>query len=211
MLFRSGVILFDRNRATIETLTAETGGGQLAFRGFLEFGDALVYRLQAEARGVRVRYPEDVSFTGNAQLALTGTSDASTLSGTVTLNRAAISPRVDLGKLLAQAAKPSPAPPNPNEYLRGMRFDVHVSNSSTFELETSLTRNVETEVDLHLRGTPLRPALQGSIAVNSGEIQVFGNRYAVNRGDIRFLNPVKIEPILDVDLDRKSTRLNSSH
>ncbi len=200
----SGTILFDRNRATIETLTAETGGGQMAFKGFLEFGNTLIYRLQAEARQVRVRYPEDVSFTGNAQLALTGTSAASTLSGTVTLNRAAISPRVDLGRLLAQAAKPSPAPPNPNEYLRGMRFDVHVGNSPTFELETSLTRNVETEVDLHLRGTPLRPALQGSIAVNSGEIQVFGNRYAVNRGDIRFLSPVKIEPILDMNLETRT-------
>src|SRR6185295_18502251 len=78
----SGTILFDRNRATIERLTAEAGGGQIAFRGFLEFGDTLIYRLQAEARQVRVRYPEDVSFAGNAQLALTGNSDASTLSGT---------------------------------------------------------------------------------------------------------------------------------
>jgi translocation and assembly module TamB len=200
----SGTILFDRNRATIERLTAEVGGGQIALRGFLEFGDTLIYRLQAEARQVRVRYPEDVSFTGNAQLALTGTSDASTLSGTVTLNRAAISPGVDLGKLLAQAAKPSPAPPNPNEYLRGMRFDVHIGSSPTFELETSLTRNVATEVDLHLRGAPLRPALLGSIAVNSGEIQVFGNRYTVNRGDIRFLNPVRIEPTLDMDLETRT-------
>jgi len=197
----SGTILFDRNRATIDHLTAEIGGGQIAFHGFLEFGEALIYRLQAEAKQVRVRYPEDVSFTGNAQLALTGTSDASTLSGTVTLNRAAISAGVDLGKLFAQAAKPSPAPPNPNEILRGMRFDVHVGNAPTFELETSLTRNVETEVDLRLRGTPLRPALLGSINVNSGEIQVFGNRYTVNRGDIRFLNPVKIEPTFDMDLE----------
>ena len=122
----SGTILFDRNRATIENLTAETGGGRIAFRGFLEFGDTLIYRLQADVRQVRVRYPEDVSFTANAQLALNGTSDASTLSGTVTLNRAAISAGVDLARLLAEAAKPSPAPPNPNEYLRGMRFDVRL-------------------------------------------------------------------------------------
>ena len=200
----SGAILFDRNRATIESLTAETGGGRIAFRGFLEFGDTLIYRLQADVRQVRVRYPEDVSFTANAQLALNGTSDASTLSGAVTLNRAAISAGVDLARLLAQAAKPSPAPPNPNEYLRGMRFDVRLENAPLFELETSLTRNVQTEVDLRLRGTPLRPALLGTITVNSGEIQVFGNRYTVNRGDIRFLNPVKIEPTFDLDLETRT-------
>ncbi len=200
----SGALLFDRNRATVENLTAETGGGRIGVRGFLEFGDTLLYRLQADVRQVRVRYPEDVSFTANAQLALNGTSDSSTLSGTVTLNRAAISAGVDLAKLLAEASKPSPAPPNPNEYLRGMRFDVRLQNAPLFELETSLTRNVQTEVDLRLRGTPLRPALLGTITVNSGEIQVFGNRYTVNRGDIRFLNPVKIEPTFDLDLETRT-------
>jgi len=200
----SGSILFNRNRATIETLTAETGGGRIAFRGFLEFGDTLIYRLQADVNQVRVRYPEDVSFTANAQLALNGTSDASTLSGTVTLNRAAISTGADLARLLAEASKPSPAPPNPNEYLRGMRFDVRLESAPLFELETSLTRNVQTEVDLRLRGTPLVPALLGTITVNRGEVQIFGNRYTVNRGDIRFLNPIKIEPVFDLDLETRT-------
>ena len=200
----SGTILFNRNRATIDTLTAETGGGRISFRGFLEFGDTLIYRLQADVNQVRVRYPEDVSFTSNAQLALNGTSDASTLSGTVTLNRAAISAGADLAKLLAEASKPSPAPPNPNEYLRGMRFDVRLESAPLFELETSLTRNVQTEVELRLRGTPLVPALLGTITVNRGEVQIFGNRYTVNRGDIRFLNPIKIEPIFDLDLETRT-------
>jgi translocation and assembly module TamB len=201
----SGAVLFDRNRATIERLTAETGGGQINVRGFLDLGETLIYRLQADARQVRVRYPEDVSLTANAQLALTGNSDASTLSGTVTLNRAALSAGADLGKLLALAAKPSPAPPNPSEYLRGMRFDVHIGNAPTFEVETSLTRNVQSEVDLRLRGTPVSPTLTGTISVNSGEIQVLGNRYTVNRGDIRFLNPVRIEPTFDVDLETRTS------
>jgi translocation and assembly module TamB len=170
----------------------------------LEFGDTLIYRLQADVNQVRVRYPEDVSFTSNAQLALNGTSDASTLSGTVTLNRAAISAGADLARLLAEASKPSPAPPNPNEYLRGMRFDVRLESAPLFELETSLTRNVQTEVDLRLRGTPLVPALLGTITVNRGEVQIFGNRYTVNRGDIRFLNPIKIEPVFDLDLETRT-------
>ncbi len=200
----SGTILFDRNRATVEKLTAETGGGSVAFRGFLEFGDLLIYRLQADVRQVRVRYPADVSFTSDAQLSLNGTSEASTLSGTVTLNRAAIAAGADLARLLAEASKPSPAPPSPSEYLRGMRFDVRLQNAPLFELETSLTRDVQAEVDLRLRGTPLSPALLGTITVNSGEIQIFGNRYTVNRGDIRFLNPVKIEPTLDLDLETRT-------
>ena len=42
---------------------------------------------------------------------------------------------------------------------------------------------------LRLRGSPLVPALLGTISINQGEVQVFGNHYTINRGDIRFLNP----------------------
>ena len=85
-----------------------------------------------------------------------------------------------------------------------MRFDVRLESAPLFELETSLTRNVQTEVDLRLRGTPLVPALLGTITVNTGEVQIFGNRYTVNRGDIRFLNPIKIEPVFDLDLETRT-------
>lgn len=200
----SGVIVFDRNRATIEKLTAETGGGRISFTGFLGFAEPLIYRLQADVQQVRVRYPEDVSITANAQLSLNGTSEASTLSGSLTLNRAAISTGVDLGRLLAASLKPTPAPPSSNEYLRGVRFDIRVDSDPAFELDTSLTRDVETSVDLRLRGTPLRPVLLGDISFDSGEITVLGTRYTINRGEIRFLNPVKLEPTLDMDLETKS-------
>ena len=203
-----GSIAFDRNRATIERLTAETSGGTIAFTGSLDFGTALesgtplVYRLQAEARKVRVRLPQDVSVTLDASLRLTGASDASTLSGTVTLNRASFTPRSDLAPLLAQFSAPA-APTTPNDYLRGMRFDVRIQSASDFQMQTSLTRDVEAEVDLRLRGSPLRPVLLGTISINEGEVQVFGTRYTIDRGDIRFLNPVKIEPTVDMDLETK--------
>jgi translocation and assembly module TamB len=199
----NGTLLFDRNRATIEKLTAETGGGTIDFTGFVGFGAPLVYRLQAVAQKVRVRYPEDVSVTFNASLALNGTSDASTVSGVVTLTRASFTPRADLAQILAQASKPVPTTA-PNDYIRGTQFDVRIESGPNFELQTSLTRNLEGEIDLRLRGTPLRPALLGTASVNAGDIQVFGNRYTVNRGDVRFVNPVRIDPILDMDLETKA-------
>jgi translocation and assembly module TamB len=204
-----GSIAFDRNRATIERLTAETGGGTINFTGSLDFGasldsgTALVYRLQAEARQVRVRLPQDLSATFDASLRLTGASDASTLSGTVTLNRASFNPRSDLGQLLAEASAPTPVSTVPNEYLRGMQLNVRIQSASNFQVETSLTRDVESEVDLRMRGSPLRPVLLGTLSISQGEVQVFGTQYTINRGDIRFLNPVKIEPTVDLDLETK--------
>ena len=197
----NGVILFDRNRATIDRLTAETGGGTVTFGGFVEFSSVLVYRLQARAQSIRLRY-QDVSVTMSGQLALNGTSDASTVSGLKTLNRASVDPRADLGQLMATFAKPSAAPSS-NDYLRGMQFDVHIQSEPNFQFQTSLTRDVETEVDLRLRGTPQRTALLGSISVDQGEIELFGNRYTIDRGQISFLSPVKIEPSFDLNLETR--------
>ncbi len=198
----NGGVVFNRNRATIDKLTAQIGSGTLALGGFLEFGTPLVYRLQAMAEQVRVRLPIDLSTTFSANLALDGTSDTSTLSGTLTLNRAAFNPHTDLGQLLEAFSTPTPQV-SPNDYLRGMQFDVRVASAPNFELQTSLTRDVQAEVDLRLRGTPRQPLLLGSVSVDSGQVQVFGNEYTIDRGDIRFTNAARIEPMFDLALETK--------
>ena len=198
----NGGVLFNRSRATIDKLTAQLGSGTLSMGGFVEFGTPLVYRLQAQVQQVRVRLPIDLSTTFTANLALGGTSDASTLSGTLTLNRAAFNPRTDLGQLFAAFAQPTPEA-SENDYLKGMQFDVRVESAPNFELQTSLTRDVQAEVDLRLRGTPVRPLVLGSVSVNAGQVQFLGNQYTIDRGDIRFINPLKIVPVFDVALETR--------
>jgi translocation and assembly module TamB len=198
-----GVILFNRSRATIQQLTAETGGGTVSFSGFMEFGAALLYRLHANFQHVRVRLPNELSITSDASFDLNGTSDASTLSGTVSLSRASFNPQADLFKLLAASDKPVPTA-SPNEYLRGIQFDVRLQNDPNFQFQTSLTRDVQAEIDLRLRGSILRPVLLGTVSVDQGELQILGNNYTIDRGDVRFQNPVKIEPTFDISLETKA-------
>lgn len=200
----NGLILFDRNRATVQNLSAVSGGGQVTFQSgsFVGFrGPALVYRLQATARQVRYRSPDGVSITADAILSLLGTSEKSVLSGSVTVVRAAFNPRTDVGALLASTAKPVSVPSTPNEYLRGIQFDINILSSPNLEVQTSLTRNIQADANLHLRGTPERPVVLGNLTVNSGLIEFFGNKYTISRGEINFYNPAKIEPIIDMDLD----------
>jgi translocation and assembly module TamB len=122
----------------------------------------------------------------------------------LSLDRTAINPNVDVGQLFALASRPSATTPDENSYLRGLQFDVRIEDAPSFAFSASLTRDVEAAVNLRLRGTPDRPVLLGTINVSQGEVQVFGNRYTVDRGDIRFLNSVKIEPTFDVELETKA-------
>ena len=197
----NGLILFDSNRATVQRLTGKSGGGDVSFENgsFLGFrGGALVYRLQAAASNVRYRSEAGVSLTANGALALVGTSDSSVLSGSVLLTRASFNPTTDVGALLASTTTPVAA--TPNQYLQGLQLDVHVATQHTLEVETALTRNIQADADLRVRGTPDHPVLLGHVTINSGQIEFFGNKYSINRGEISFNNPARIEPILNMDL-----------
>ncbi len=199
----NGVIVFDGSRATVERLSGESGGGAIVFEAgsFVGFsGQTLIYHAQAKAQQVRYRSPEGISITANANLSLSGTSERSTLAGTVTVTRAAFSPHTDVGSLLASTAKPVSVPATPNAYLTGMQLDIRIDSGPDLELITSLTRDIQAGADLRLRGNVEHPILLGDISITQGEIDFFGNRYTINRGDLTFSNPAKIEPIVNMDL-----------
>lgn len=196
----NGAINFFNNRANIERLSAKVGGGDVSVSGYVSYGNGeMVYRLQAVADQVRYRQ-QGISITVDANLNLGGTSASSLLAGLVTIRRASFNQRTDFGGLLASAAKPVPSAPSPNSILRNMRLDVRVESVPNLQFNTSLTSNIQTEVDLRVKGTADKPVVLNTITVNQGEITFFGTKYTINRGLIGFYNPTKIEPVLDLDL-----------
>ncbi|MCX6590796.1 MAG: translocation/assembly module TamB domain-containing protein [Acidobacteria bacterium] len=198
----NGTVLFDRSRATIESLNAETGGGKVSLGGFVGFGQDVSYQLQGMLDRVRIRYPEGVSTQVNASVTLTGTTRRSLLSGTVTILRAALTPSTDLGGLLARPVQPLTSAPQ-NDFLRNMTLDVRVDTAQSAEFATELTRDVQADIDLRLRGTPARPVVLGRVSITQGRIVFFGTDYTINRGEIDFVNPVRLDPQVDLDLETR--------
>jgi len=201
----NGVIIFDRTRANIEKLTAQTGGGDLSVGGFVGFGTGeLIYGLTAAAQRVRVRYPAAVSTTFNANLTVSGTGQRSHLAGTVVINKMGIVPRTDIGTLLAEASRAANAPAAaPNDFLRGMQVDVSIQTAADAELQSSLARDLRPDAKFRLYGSAVKPVLIGRASLNQGQINFFGNQYSIARGDISFYNTAKIEPVLDFDMETR--------
>lgn len=199
----TGTILFDKSRATIDNLRAQTGGGDLRLDGFVGFGRTLSYRLQAQATQVRIRYPEGISTSANALLALTGTPAKSILTGNLTILRSSMG-RVDAAQLMAGANITSDTSAEiQNEFLRNLQFDLKIDSAPNAEFSTSLTKDIKGEVSLRLRGTPGRPILLGELAVTQGEIYFFGSRYDIIRAEMQFRNTLRIEPIIQLDLETR--------
>jgi translocation and assembly module TamB len=197
----NGKIFFSRDRATIENLTARTGGGTLRLDGWAGFGgERAAFGLQAVAKQVRVRYPEGVSTTFDATLEVRGTTARSLLSGTATVLRYSMSPSLDFGSLVSRPSPPMLASGTQSDLLRGMQLDVKVDTARNARLESALTRDIQAEANLTIRGTPYKPVLLGRVVINQGEINFLGNRYRLSRGEIAFVNSAKLEPILNLDL-----------
>jgi translocation and assembly module TamB len=201
----NGVILFDGSRATIQSLSGESGGGTVTVSGFAGFGeDALIFRLHATAHELRLRYPEDFSTVANASLSLTGTSASSTLSGHITVLRTGFNPHSDFSSILATSAEPVRTPSAQTGWLANMHFDVEIDSAPDITFQSSLAQGLQAEASLRLRGTGTNPSLLGRINITGGQLVFFGTPFAVNQGSIAFYNPVKIEPVFNIDLDTKA-------
>jgi translocation and assembly module TamB len=201
----NGVVLFTGDRATIETLTGETGGGKVQISGFAGYGGGQpIFRLQANAAGVRVRYPEGISTVANANLNLTGTTDRSMIAGNITVLRTGLNLQSDFSSLLAKSAEPVRTPSSRSGFLGGLNFDVEIETAPDIQFESSLMQGVQADANLRLRGTATNPALLGRINITQGQVNFFGTKYIINQGSISFFNPIKIEPILDIDLQTKA-------
>jgi translocation and assembly module TamB len=201
-----GTVVFNRSRATIQKMTAHSGGGDIAVEGSLNFGEGspLVYHLEAVAHNVRVRYANSISVTANSDLRFSGTSASSLLSGTLTVTRVVFTPNADAGNLLAAASSPAAVSSDPDDFLSGLHLDVGIESAPSLQVSTNLSRDVEAEIQLRLRGTPNHPIVLGNITANQGDIKIFGTRFSLNRGEVSFVNTVRLEPVLDLDLETQA-------
>ena len=199
----SGTVYFERNRANIEKITGHTGSGTFELSGFVAFGNEINFRLQGKAASVRVRYPEGVSTLLDADLALVGSPARSLLSGTLTIARSGFNTKTDMAAVVAQSGNPLPLIATDNELLRNMQFDVRVRTTPNATLVSQYTQEVQTEADLRLRGSLIKPVVLGRVLVHQGLVQFFGNRYTISRGELLFNSTATLAPSLNLDLETR--------
>ncbi|MBI4465777.1 MAG: translocation/assembly module TamB domain-containing protein [Acidobacteria bacterium] len=199
-----GTVLFEGNRGTLENLTAESGGGQVRLGGFVSYARSTGWQWQisANATEVRVRYPPGISTLLGGLLSWTGTTRGSLLTGRLEIDRQRVSPQMDLAAVLVRRREETSAS-TMLQLLRNLRLDVEIVSAPNLLLETVGARNLGGDVELHIRGTAEHPSWLGRIGNLRGELFFAGRRYSVNRGEINFLNPFRVEPLLNLSLQAR--------
>jgi translocation and assembly module TamB len=191
-----GTLAFNQDRLEVKSLTAMSGGGPLTVGGYLTYQHGLYADLSVVGQGVRIRYPQGVSSLADATLHLQGPQNNLQLSGNVLITRFTVSPDLDFAALAAQAnsVQTITAPDAPSNHIR---LDVRIVSSPQLNFQNAFAK-LAGDVDLRLRGTVATPSLQGRVSITEGSAMIAGTRYDLQRGDISFTNPVRIEPSIDL-------------
>ena len=190
----NGTMVFNQNRLEVEKLSGRVGGGQVNFSGYITYGDTIAFDLKSNGTDIRFRYG-GISLTADQNLHLSGTLKSASLAGDITITRFAQIPAVDVTSAFTPQAVTTPNPTSP---LNNLHLDVHIVSAPELTVQTTLAK-LSGDADLRLRGTGARPILLGRINIDEGDIKIGGQKYHLDRGDITFANPIRIDPILDME------------
>jgi translocation and assembly module TamB len=192
----NGTLVFNEDRLDVQDLTATTGGGQLKIGGALTYQKGVYANLTATGDAVRVRL-YGLSTTATASFRLQGALQQSMLlSGNVLITRFGIGPDVDLAAFSGTGGVQ--LPPDPNSPTNKIRLDVHVTSAPQLDFQNSYAKLAGT-VDLAVRGSIAVPSVLGTIRITDGSATFAGTKYQLERGTIYFTNPVRIDPVIDLD------------
>ena len=198
----SGTMVFNQNRLEVRDVSATSGGGKVTLGGFIAYQRGLFADLTANVDNVRVRL-YGLSSTANASLRLQGGPQSLLLSGNVLITRFGVGADVDFAAFTGTGGIPTP--PDPNAFTNKIRLDVHVTSSPQLDFQNSYAKLAGT-VDLNIRGSIAQPTILGSIRITDGSATFAGTKYELERGTIYFSNPVRIDPLIDLDV---STRVEN--
>jgi translocation and assembly module TamB len=193
----NGTLEFNQDRLEVKSLTAMSGGGLLSVSGYLAYRNGIYADLSLTGKGIRIRYPQGVSSAADINLQLQGPQNNLLLHGGVLITRFTISPEVDFVALAAQAGKAQPLARSdaPSNHIR---LDIRVQSSPQLNFQNAYAK-LAGDVDLHVRGTLASPSLLGRVSITEGSATIAGTRYELQRGEITFTNPVRIQPNIDLN------------
>lgn len=192
----NGKIQLSGTRLSIEQLQGTIGGGNLTATGFVEYGSHPAFNLAAQAKSVRIRYPQGIRTLVDANLNFAGDASSSMLSGRVLVDRLSFTQQFDIGSLIGQFSSQTPST-GPSPFEQNMKLKVAVASTDALNLSSSKL-SIGGNFNLTIAGTAADPVVLGRVALSQGVVFFMGKRYEIQSGTIQFANPVRTEPVLNV-------------
>ena len=202
----AGRVVFDNRTVRIPELTGVFGSGPVVLSGLISMQGLAPVSLDLElaGTGMRLRYPEGLAATVDADLALLGDLDEQVLSGRITLTDAVWTREYDLvaGILTDRDSFGLFEEFEGEELIDSLRFDVTIVAPETLRLRNTLAE-IDASAELELRGSLDEPILLGRSEAQRGDVYFLGQRYDITDGKVEFVDPTKVEPFIDLTAEAR--------
>ncbi len=192
----NGVITVTKERMDIRSFQGKMGGGTVTATGGVNYRPTLQFDLAVAANQIRLRYPEGLRTVLDSNLSLTGNAQASTLGGLVQIQHISFTPDFDLSSFTDQFSSGGGGASSPG-FAETVKLNIAVQSTSQMELSSSQV-SIRGNANLRVAGTAAEPVILGRTTLTGGEVFVAGNRYVVQSGTIDFLNPVRTDPVVNL-------------
>jgi len=194
----NGNLTFNQTQIRVDRLDGIAGGGTVHAEGTadLQGGTIQGLNVQIEAKNVRYRgYPEGFRTVIDSTLSLRGTLASPLLEGNVQIQSLAYkSSFEDFLAMLNEETLKTASP------VGALRLSLHIEGGKNITIQNQLAE-VEARVEIDLKGTVAEPSVTGHIEASGGTLSFQGNRYTVTRGNIDFVDPLKIQPVIDIEAE----------
>jgi autotransporter translocation and assembly factor TamB len=195
----NGDVFFDGATVRFDQLTGTIGGGKVQVQGEATLGKEQIESMNARivADSVVLRYPEGFRTVTDGVLILRGSWVDPLLEGNLQIR--SMSYQGQFEQFLALLGTPGIATPAESLMSR-LNLSIHVEGNRNITIKNELT-DAQARVSLDIRGTVGSPSLTGHVEARGGTLLFQGKQYEITRGNIDFVNPFVIEPVVDVQAE----------
>lgn len=200
----NGVLDVTGEKIQVNHVTAQVGGGDVNLGGSITYRPQPEFTLAAQAKSIRLRYPEGVRTVLGGNVNLTGTMQSAVLNGRVLVESLSFTPDFDLAKFGDQFEGSVPSQPGFTDNIK-----LHVVVQSTGQLSaTSSQVSLEGRLNLQAIGTVANPVIIGRTDLTGGELFYRNVRYRLQRGIITFDDPNQTNPVMNVTVNTTVQQYN---
>jgi translocation and assembly module TamB len=194
----NGVLDITNDRLQVSKMAGQVGGGQVSLSGSIAYKPSLQFNLALQGKSVRLRYPEGLRSLLDANLAYSGSTEASILNGRVLIDSLSFTPDFDLAKFGDQFSTGTTTPSQPG-FADTVKLAIGVQSQESLSAMSSQVSIAGTAA-VQVGGTAANPVITGRTNLTSGELFYRNLRYELQKGVITFDDPTETHPVMNVSV-----------